>query len=158
MRVLCSLIFILSLGSISLAGARSSDSREMEEIIGVDENKNGVKDEVEDYIREKISKNPRIFQAYLLHAQSETNILRFYPSIEKVKANEDLRHDDSLCVILVDSKNKNASRDKAIITELIFASPKAKKIASWYANNNNKNFSKARRVRRGITQKDVCRF
>lgn len=89
--------------------------RENVEILGVDKNKNGVRDEVEVYITKYLHKtDPKIYKAYFNYAETLSKQLEFrYDKALLDKLDVQLNH-DFLCIRALDG-SKASSND---ITEL----------------------------------------
>lgn len=126
-------------------------------LLGVDSNKNGVRDDVEIYIYTNISKDPTIFKAYLLFAQSLQESFSYPDDVEKLRLNNDRNFNDQMCVHTVDV-NWKKERTTAVgsIVKIIYNTPERKKVAGIIGDKYHV-FGSARQVRK-YKKQEVCRF
>lgn len=68
-------------------------------LLGVDSNKNNVRDDVEIYIYNEITKDPKLYRAYFMWANSYFNRLKNIDNVEKVNLYNDQLINDLYCVI-----------------------------------------------------------
>lgn len=128
-------------------------------LLGTDSNKNGVRDDVEIFIYEKLSKHPELFKAYLSFAKTEQNLIKYYPDINKVRANEKNHYRDLECISAIEREVGNAPiGGVSRIIELTFNTKAREKVERWYAENQNKISTDYVVKKNKPTKKEVCRF
>lgn len=117
---------------------KKQEAMDIKILLGDDKNKNNVRDDVELLIQKEITKNNAgQYRAYLKYAESISNIIKYYPDIQKVKENERLINKTQSCLSLVDNDVFHVSSSISAIINKVFDTKERAKIDKWYAENSH---------------------
>lgn len=105
-------------------------------LLGIDVNKNGVRDDVEHYIYDKITKEEDVFNAYLQSARTEQQMLMNYPKKKEIQKLRMKSNRDIQCIKLIDKNSELNAQNFSGITSLTFNTPKRRNVDKWMAFND----------------------
>lgn len=90
-------------------------------LLGVDSNKNFVRDDLELYIYKNITQDPRLYRAYLNYAQSLQLQLIYRDDIERLQKIAVTATDDRVCIFAIENNyNGDYVKRKEEFLEAIF--------------------------------------
>lgn len=86
-------------------------------LMGIDSNKNNVRDDVEIFIYKNITKEEKLYRAYLNLAESELMIIRYADDIKKLEYYVRQSYDDHTCISSM-VKNMDIETTASILSKI----------------------------------------
>jgi len=126
-------------------------------LLGIDTNKNKVRDDVEYVIWNFITKDPEQFKAYLSFAQSTQDVLVAYPNAEDLKQIRKQTIRDMECISLVDQDQVKRSQSIGLIIKEIYNTLEREKVLKW-KHDHYESYSEDYVGPKSSDKKVLCRF
>lgn len=105
-------------------------------LLGIDVNKNGVRDDIEIYIYKNISQDKDVFNAYMQMARTDQLILAKYPNKKEVQRLRIKNNKNIYCIKVIDEQSEINAQKLSVMTRLAFNTKERRKVDKWIAENS----------------------
>lgn len=154
--VILSNLFIKNIGAMDIKLPPDPGPKNDETLLGIDSNNNKVRDDVEIFIWNQLTKDPKTYMAYLKFAETDCEQIKYVNNLKQLEFLNVQEDNDLSCLSHFEKEIKISENSRALYKKIY--NTQARKAAIKEISRKYNSFAKAIKVYPPEERLKLCRF